>query len=126
MPGHSSPSFSSGGLRAVSGPGGARTEGRGLKAEGFGHMFGKVGPIVPAGIEMKFMRDAAGDEHIVQGQSARLESVIVLRAAIEVDFHSREIRDARDGERVVAGPEEAVRVATKKVSRNRYTARAPG
>jgi len=41
---------------------------------------------VPARVKMKFMRDFQGIEGLVQFARAAIESVRVLRAAIEIDF----------------------------------------
>ena len=42
---------------------------------------------------------------IVQRLGACFESIIVLGAAIEIDFHSREFRRAGDAKRIIAIPE---------------------
>lgn len=48
-------------------------------------MLGEVGPVVAARIEMKFVRDAAGEKEFVEGFRAAVEAEVVGRAAIEVD-----------------------------------------
>lgn len=68
-------------------------------------MPGEVGPVVAAGIEMKFVRDAAGKEEIVEGFGAAVEAEIVFGAAIEVDEEvARAGMAADDGEGALAGP----------------------
>src|SRR5579864_4245030 len=93
-----------------------RAKGRGLKAQRIGKMRGKIGPIVAAGIEMKLMGNAPGVENIVKGLSAGIEPVIILGAAVEVDFHSRKIRGSGDSERVIAVPKQAIRGGAENVS----------
>ena len=76
-----------------------------MKAQRIGQMFGKIGPIMPARVEVKCMSDAAGSEQIVQRLGACFESIIVLGAAIEIDSHSREFCRAGDTQRIIAIPE---------------------
>ena len=76
-----------------------------MKAHRIGQMGGKIGPIVSARVEVKFMSDAAGDEQIVEHLGACFESIIVLGTAIEIDFHPRELGRASDMQRIIAIPE---------------------
>ena len=82
-------------------------EGKGarMEFEGGGEMLGEVGPVVAAGIEVKFVRDAAGEEEFVEGFGAAIEAEIVFGAAIEID---EEVTGAgmiaNDGEGALARP----------------------
>ncbi len=72
-------------------------------------MLREVGPIVPAGIEMKFVGDSARGEQIVKRLRAYVEAVFILGAAIEIDFKTRGARSGtRERERVVARPKSRV------------------
>jgi len=51
------------------------------------------------------MTDAAGGEQIMERLSACLKSIIVLGAAVKIDFHPGEACRARDRERIVTVPE---------------------
>ena len=48
----------------------------------------EVGGIVPARIKMKFVRDLAGGEDFVERNGAGVKAVIVLVAAIEINFQA--------------------------------------
>lgn len=73
-----------------------------------GEAGGEVLPVVAAWVEMKFVRDFAGGENFVKGGSAAVEAVVVLRAAVEIDFQAGEIGSACKNERVVAVPESRI------------------
>jgi len=76
--------------------------------EGGGEMLGEVGGIVAAGIEMEFVRDAARGENFVQGGGAGVEAVVVVVAAIEIDFQAGEIGGAGEDEGAVLVPENGI------------------
>jgi len=62
---------------------------------------GEVGVVVAAGIEVEFVGDVAGDEDFVEGSGAGFEAVVVLIAAIEIDFQADEVCGAGQSERTV-------------------------
>src|SRR5579884_840638 len=92
-----------------------------MKAQRVRKMAGEIGPVVAARIEMKFVSDVAGAQQIVQSLSSRLEAVIILRAAIEIDFHARQVCGARDVQGIIAVPELAVRGRTEYIAQNLQT-----
>ena len=96
-------------------------KGRGMKAQRIRQMRREIGPVVPARVEVKFMRDVAGAEQGVQSLSAGLEAVIVLRSAIEIDLHAGEFCRARDLQGIISFPEWLVRRRTKDISQNLKT-----
>src|SRR5207302_9213531 len=98
--GHCSAYFFSGDVLAVRQLCITEVESCRVKSEGIGQMRGKVGPIVSARVEVKFMTDAAGGEQIMERLSACLNSIIVLGAAVKIDFHPGEACRARDRERI--------------------------
>lgn len=57
-------------------------------------MFGEVGGVMAAGIEMEFVGDAAGGEDFVEGGGAGVEAVVILVAAVEIDFEAGEVGGA--------------------------------
>jgi len=72
-------------------------------------MLGKIGPVMPAGIEMKFMRNFLSDQKIVERLRSAVESEQILRSAIEVNRHPRRMRALfHQGEWVIAVPERPV------------------
>ena len=72
-------------------------------------MLGKISPVVPAGIEMKLMRNLLRDQKIVERLRSAVEPEQVFRSAIEVNRHARRMRALfHQSERVVAVPEGAV------------------
>ena len=68
-------------------------------------MLGKVGGIVAAGVEMEFVGDVARGEDFVEGGGAGVEAVVVVVAAVEIDFEAGEIGGAGEDERAVLIPE---------------------
>src|SRR5690242_17270418 len=69
-------------------------------------MLGEVGFVVAAGVQMKFVRDAARGQQLMERLRAHVETVVVLGAAIEIDAHPGGAWEiANDGERAVALPE---------------------
>lgn len=79
-----------------------------MELERGGEVCGEVGGIVAAGIEMEFVRDFAGGEDFVKSGGPGFEAVVVLVAAIEVDFQAGEMCGAGEGERAVGVPERGV------------------
>ena len=71
-------------------------------------MVGEVGGVVAAGKEVEFVGDVAGGEDFVEGGGAGLETVVVLIAAIEIDFEGGEIGGAGEDEGAVAVPESGI------------------
>src|SRR6266849_57840 len=65
------------------------SEEAGAERERSGDVGGEIDGIVTAGIDMKFMRDSAGGEDFVEGRGACFEAVIILVAAIEIDFQQK-------------------------------------
>ena len=55
-------------------------------------MVGEIFPIVPAGIEVKFVGDVALCEQVMEFLAAFVESKIVFRAAIEINLQPRGAR----------------------------------
>ena len=80
----------------------------GMELERGGEMLGEVGGIVAAGIEMEFVRDAARGEDFVEGGGTGVEAVVVVVAAVEIDFKASEIRRACKDERAVLVPENGI------------------
>src|SRR5271167_3551995 len=71
-------------------------------------MLGKIGPIVSAGINMKFMRNVARRQGVIQRLSAGVKSEVILRAAIEINLQPKEFRRPRDFQRIVPIPVSAI------------------
>ena len=80
----------------------------GVELERGGEMFGEVGRVVAAGIEMKFVRDAARGKDFVEGGGAGVEAIVVVVAAVEIDFEAGEIGGAGEDERAVEVPENGI------------------
>lgn len=57
-----------------------------MEFEGRGEAGGKVLPVMAAGIEMKFMGNFARGENFIENGCAALETVVVLRATVKIDF----------------------------------------
>src|SRR6266702_5151496 len=57
---------------------------------------------------MKFVRDAARGEDFVEGGGAGVEAVVVVLAAVEIDFEAGEIGGAGEDERAVEVPEDGI------------------
>jgi hypothetical protein len=57
-----------------------------VELERGGKMFGEVGRIVAAGIEMEFVGDVTRGEDFVEGGGAGVEAVVVVVAAVEINF----------------------------------------
>src|SRR5215469_473792 len=72
-------------------------------------MFGEVGGVVPSGIEMEFVGDVARGEGFVERFGPGVKAVVVVVAAVEIDFQPGEIRRARQDDRAVLVPENGIR-----------------
>ena len=79
-----------------------------MELEGGGEVGGEVGGVVTAGVEVEFVGDAAGGEDFIESGGAGIEAVVVVVAAIEIDFEAGEICGAGEDERAVAIPEGGV------------------
>jgi len=73
-----------------------------------GEMLGEVGGIVAAGIEMEFVGDVARGENFVESGGAGVEAVVVIVAAVEIDFQAGEIGGAGKDEGAVLVPENGI------------------
>ena len=71
-------------------------------------MGSEVRPVVAAGIEMEFVRDFPGREDFVEGGGTGVETEIVIGAAVEINFQSRNRSCAGQSERTVALPESRI------------------
>ena len=91
-----------------------------MKLEQGGQVLGEICPIVTAGIEMEFVRDATRLEQLVQRLGASVETIVILRAAIKVNVQSGKIRGAGDRKRVVLFPEGGIDRRTENVAKNSY------
>src|SRR5690348_2238484 len=81
------------------------TEGFRLKLKGIRKMLCKVHPVVSARIEVKGIGNAAFLEELVKLLRAYVETEIVFRAAVEVDFQASGLRAiANDGKGAFAIP----------------------
>lgn len=67
----------------------AKTERARVKLERSGEVRGEIAPVVTSGIKMKFMWDAAGSERVVESLRAFLETIIIFRATVKVNFEAR-------------------------------------
>ena len=81
-------------------------------------MLGEIGGVVTSGIEMKFVQDVARRKGFIERHRARFKSIVIVIAAIEVDFQSSEIRRSRQGDRAVAIPENRIGRSTKDLAEN--------
>src|SRR5713226_3483273 len=82
-------------------------------------MFRHISPIVAAGVEMEFMRDAPRPQQIMKRFCAGVEAKIILRAAVEINLQSvrtRTVPQQRKG--TVAFPESQVRRRAKHVAQD--------
>src|SRR5487761_1321057 len=82
----------------------SETKGARMKFEGRRQVRREIPPIVAAGIEMEFVRDSAGCEHVVEGLRSLFEAVIVLLAAVEINLEAGQMRRARQGNRIISPP----------------------
>jgi len=71
-------------------------------------MLGEVSGIVAAGIEMEFVGNAARGENFVESGGAGVEAVVVVVAAVEIDFEAGEIGGAGKNQRAVLVPENGI------------------
>ena len=71
-------------------------------------MLGEIGGIVPAGIEMKFVRDVARRKGFVERRRAGFEAVVVAIAAVEVDLQAHQIGRVCQRNRTIAIPESGI------------------
>jgi hypothetical protein len=76
--------------------------------QGGGDVGGEVLVVVAAGVEMELVGDVAGGKDFVESGGAGFEAVVVLIAAIEINFQAREIGGAGKGEWAVLLPEGGV------------------
>ena len=81
-------------------------------------MFGEVGGVVAARVDVEFVRDAAGVEDFVEGGGAGFEAKVVLVAAIEIDLEAREICFARQGDGAVLFPKSWIGRVAKDASQD--------
>jgi hypothetical protein len=95
------------GMRIDAGGSGVGKE-LGVKLERSGKMFGEVGSVVAAGIEMKFVGDVARGEDFIEGGGAGVETVVVVVAAVEIDFEAGEVGCAGEDEGAVLVPENGI------------------
>src|SRR5579863_5007790 len=63
-----------------------------LKFERGGEMLGEIIPIMAAGIEMEFVRNAACRQQLVELLVALVEAKLIVGAAIEIDLQARRTR----------------------------------
>ncbi len=56
-----------------------------MKRERGGDVGGEVGGVVAAGIDVEFVGDLARREDLVESGGARVEAIVVLVAAIEIN-----------------------------------------
>ncbi len=82
-----------------------------MELERSGEMLGEVGGVVAAGVEVEFVGDAARAEDFVEGGGAGVEAVVVVVAAVEIDFQAGEIRRASEDDGAVLVPENGMRKA---------------
>src|SRR5690348_8785638 len=94
-----------------------------MKAERIGQVLREVSPVMSARIQMKFMRDSARVERLVQGLSACLKSIIILSTAIKIDFHASEMCPASERERIIAVPKLLVGRGAENISQQSQAAR---
>src|SRR5574340_1579470 len=74
---------------------------------------GEVGRIVPPRIYVEFMRDAARSKYLVEGSGAGVEAIVVLIAAVEIEFQAGEVGATRKSDGAVAIPERRIRRGAK-------------
>jgi len=96
----------------------------GVELEGGGEMLGEIGGVVAAGVEMEFVRDAAGGEDFVEGGGAGVEAVVVVVATVEIDFQAGEIGRAGENERAVLVPEDGIGWIAEDAAENAGSGRA--
>ena len=58
----------------------------GVELERCGDVGGEVGGVVAAGVDVEFMGNVAGGEDFVERGGAGFEAIVVLGAAIEINF----------------------------------------
>ncbi len=75
-------------------------KGAGVKAQRFPKMCCHELPTVPAGIKMKFVRNPALLEKLVESLCAGIEAIVVLLAAVKIDSETAQHR----------GPQQALRL----------------
>src|SRR5690349_6528911 len=75
-----------------------------VEGERSGGVRGKVPEVVPAGIDVKFVSDLARRENVVKRGGASCKAVIILVAAIEINFQAGKIRGTRQREWTVDVP----------------------
>ncbi len=79
-----------------------------MELEGGEKVVGEVGRVVAAGVEVEFVGDVAGGEDFVEGGGAGVEAVVVVVAAVEIDFEAGEIGGAGEDDGAVAVPESGI------------------
>ena len=80
----------------------------GVESERVGEMFGEVGGIVAARVEMIFVGDAARGKDFVERGGAGVEAVVIVVTTVEINMEASEIRDAGENERAVLVPENGI------------------
>jgi hypothetical protein len=58
----------------------------GVELEGCREVGGEVGGVVAPGVDVEFVGDVAGGEDFVERGGAGFEAIVVLGAAIEINF----------------------------------------
>jgi len=76
--------------------------------EGSGEVFGEVGGVVAAGVDVKLVGDVSRGEDFVEGGGAGFEAVVVLVATIEIDFEAGKISGTGKNDGAVAIPESGI------------------
>lgn len=79
-------------------------------------MFGKVAPVVPAGVDVEFVRDVPCCECPMQRFGTRVKTIVILRTTIEVNRDVSKVRCARERQRIHAVPEIAIWGRAKKIA----------
>ena len=87
---------------------------------------GEVGGIVTAWVDVEFVGDVAGGEGLVERGGAGFEAVVVLRAAIEINFQAGEIGGAGESDGAVAIPEGGVGRKSEDAAENAGARRGGG
>jgi len=96
----------------------------GVELERGGEVFGEVGGVVAAGVDVEFVGDMAGGEDFVERRGAGFEAVVVLVAAVEVNLEAGEIGGMGEGDGAVAIPEGGVGRIAEDAAENAGAGRA--
>ncbi len=71
-----------------------------------------------ARVQVKFMRYMPRGEQFVQCLCARIEAVVIFRAAIKINLQPGKIRRARNRYGIVLIPERGIERRTKRIAEN--------